>query len=240
MKKISILTFCIVSILLAATSCKKDDSAQKTPVEYELVFTDIDGAVYRSSELLAGYPKEVVYEGAYYEGGKCVMNSAEDENLMCNAYREYIDSFNQEYGAEVGTYAFVPANSTAPGESKKTDTGSSLLPEDLASEARRVFTEIRDEWLEEDPEGMIGLYFQEAWIEFDSATPDYAHFNTSVITFLTIAQCCLAYIDTLLEDEADTKAIEVKGRGPDWEGWIRRMQRHNGKLASLKARTRKK
>ena len=54
--------------MLSFSGCTKDVPVTKDAAVYELIFTDVDGIVYHSSEILADLPEDSVCEGIYYKG----------------------------------------------------------------------------------------------------------------------------------------------------------------------------
>lgn len=197
MRRINFLIFSAFVMFSIISACSKDEAGKVTPAEYELVFTDTDGHVFRSSDLLCDLPREELYEGVFYEGGKCFMDNAEDENLVRGVYGELLEAFNLEYGQTMGTYAFVPLHSIIGNMSTKAVddiTDTTQLSESYAEEVTRVFTGIRDEWAGKEPIDSIRIDFGNVWEKFKEKPLDYKHFNDSFVSFLSTAQNSLTSV----------------------------------------------
>ena len=180
-------------------SCDKTGKDEKAPAAYELVFTDVDGTVCRSSELLSDLEREDLYEGVYYEGGKCFIESAEDETLVCYVYELVLGEFNDEYGSELGTYAFAPLLSFVSGVPPRTKAGNgnSTLSESFVDKAEGIFRGILDKWKKGDSEGDIFRDLQAAWDLFKEKPVDASHYKDSFQTFLLTVQLHQVAVEAL-------------------------------------------
>lgn len=106
MRRTKISTICTaIAVLLSVTSCHKETTDNQEISMFECVYTNTDGRIYASSELLYWMEREDFSPNVYTEGGLIWVKGSEDIKNIREGIEERIAAFNEKIEG-YGTFSY--------------------------------------------------------------------------------------------------------------------------------------
>lgn len=106
MRRTKISKICTaIAVLLSVTSCHKETTDNQEISMFECVYTNTDGRIYASSELLYWLEREDFSPNVYMEGGLIWVKGSEDIKNIREGIEERIAAFNEKIEG-YGTFSY--------------------------------------------------------------------------------------------------------------------------------------